>query len=80
GGLKPPPAERLRRTYLHLLHSYSHQQNPIYIGFSLLRTRRTILVGAEEEDVRGVDAWFLHASAGADHAGCSSGFGNRPTR
>ena len=35
--------ERLRRTYLHLLHSYSHQQNPIYIGFSLLRTRRTIL-------------------------------------
>jgi hypothetical protein len=42
--LGPPPAERLRRAYLHLLHSYSHQQNPIYIGFSLLRTRRTILV------------------------------------
>ena len=25
-----------------------------------------ILAGAEEEDVRGVDAWFLHAPAGAD--------------
>jgi hypothetical protein len=23
GGLKPPPAERLRRAYLHLLHSYA---------------------------------------------------------
>jgi hypothetical protein len=43
-GLKPPPAERLRRAHLHLLHSCSHQQNPIYIGFSLLRTRRTIMV------------------------------------
>jgi aminoglycoside phosphotransferase (APT) family kinase protein len=31
-----------------------------------------ILAGAEEEDVRGVDAWFLHAPAGADHAGYSS--------
>jgi hypothetical protein len=41
--LKPPPAERLRRTYLHLLHSCAHQQNPIYIGFSPLRSRRTIL-------------------------------------
>jgi hypothetical protein len=27
------------------------------------------LAGAEEEDVRGVDAWFFHAQAGADHAG-----------
>jgi hypothetical protein len=34
----------LQRAYLHLLHNYSHQQNPIYIGFSLLRTRRTIFL------------------------------------
>jgi hypothetical protein len=31
-------------------------------------TNAVILAGAEEDDVRGVDAWFLHAPAGADHA------------
>jgi hypothetical protein len=28
-----------------------------------------ISAGAKEKDVRGVHAWFLHAPAGADHAG-----------
>jgi hypothetical protein len=28
-----------------------------------------ILASAEEEDMRGVNAWFLHAPAEADHAG-----------
>ena len=39
-----PPCRAAPEAYLHLLHSSAHQQNPIYIGFSLLRTQRTILV------------------------------------